>query len=75
MPDGMLWHLRDTYPIETAWALKWVGATGVKVSATVSNSLTERPGGAGSHTFCRCQWAALPSRRAEPVPGHIHWYE
>ena len=43
MPDGMLWHLRDTYPIETAWALKWVGATGVKVSATVSNSLTESP--------------------------------
>ena len=25
MPDGMLWHLRDTYPIETAWAPRWVG--------------------------------------------------
>jgi hypothetical protein len=25
MPDGLLWHLRDTYPIETAWAPKWVG--------------------------------------------------
>jgi AAA domain/TrwC relaxase len=25
MPDGMLLHLRDTYPIETAWAPKWVG--------------------------------------------------
>ena len=25
MPDGMLWHLRDTYPIETAWAPQWVG--------------------------------------------------
>jgi hypothetical protein len=25
MPDGMLWHLRDTYPIETAWAPPWVG--------------------------------------------------
>ncbi len=24
MPDGMLWHLRDTYPIETAWAPRWV---------------------------------------------------
>ncbi len=24
-PDGMLLHLRDTYPIETAWAPKWVG--------------------------------------------------
>ena len=25
MPDGLLLHLRDTYPIETAWAPKWVG--------------------------------------------------
>jgi hypothetical protein len=25
MPDGLLWHLRDTYPIETAWAPQWVG--------------------------------------------------
>jgi hypothetical protein len=25
MPDGMLWHLRDTYPLETAWAPRYVG--------------------------------------------------
>ena len=25
MPDGRLLHLRDTYPIETAWAPQWVG--------------------------------------------------
>jgi AAA domain len=25
MPDGTLLHLRDTYPIETAWAPQWVG--------------------------------------------------
>ena len=25
MPDGLLLHLRDTYPIETAWAPKWAG--------------------------------------------------
>ncbi|MGH3845118.1 MAG: hypothetical protein ACRDS0_27365 [Pseudonocardiaceae bacterium] len=25
MPDGMLLHLRDTYPIETAWAPQYVG--------------------------------------------------
>jgi hypothetical protein len=25
MPDGKLLHLRDTYPIETAWAPPWVG--------------------------------------------------
>ena len=50
MPDGMLLHLRDTYPIETAWAPKWVGdelrqvraaawdarLTGLRVSAEAS---------------------------------------
>jgi len=25
MPDGRLLHLRDTYPVETAWAPWWVG--------------------------------------------------
>ncbi len=25
MPDGRLLHLRDTYPVETAWAPRWVG--------------------------------------------------
>ena len=25
MPDGTLLHLRDTYPLETAWAPRWVG--------------------------------------------------
>ena len=25
MPDGRLLHIRDTYPIETAWAPQWVG--------------------------------------------------
>jgi hypothetical protein len=25
MPDGLLLHLRDTYPVETAWAPQWVG--------------------------------------------------
>ena len=25
MPDGLLMHLRDTYPLETAWAPPWVG--------------------------------------------------
>ena len=25
LPDGRLLHLRDTYPIETAWAPPWVG--------------------------------------------------
>jgi hypothetical protein len=25
MPDGTLLHLRDTYPVETAWAPRWTG--------------------------------------------------
>jgi len=34
MPDGVLLHLRDTYPIETAWAPKWVGDELRQVRAT-----------------------------------------
>ena len=25
LPDGTLLHMRDTYPVETAWAPRWVG--------------------------------------------------
>ena len=25
LPDGALLHLRDTFPVETAWAPRWVG--------------------------------------------------
>jgi hypothetical protein len=25
LPDGSLLHMRDTYPVETAWAPRWVG--------------------------------------------------
>jgi hypothetical protein len=34
MPDGMLLHLRDTYPIETAWAPQYVGDELRQVRAT-----------------------------------------
>ena len=34
MADGLLLHLRDTYPIETAWAPKWVGDELRQVRAT-----------------------------------------
>lgn len=35
-PDGSLLHLRDSYPIETTWAPKWIGdeLRQVRVSAT-----------------------------------------
>ena len=38
MPDGMLLHLRDTYPIETAWAPKWVGDELRQVRAAAWNA-------------------------------------
>jgi len=35
MPDGRLLHLRDTYPIETAWAPQYVGDELRQVRAAV----------------------------------------
>ena len=38
MPDGRLLHLRDTYPIETAWAPQWVGDELRQVRAAAWNA-------------------------------------
>ena len=38
MPDGRLLHLRDTYPIETAWAPQYVGDELRQVRAAAWNS-------------------------------------
>ena len=38
MPDGTLLHLRDTYPIETAWAPQWVGDELRQVRAAAWNA-------------------------------------
>ena len=38
MPDGTLLHLRDTYPIETAWAPQYVGDELRQVRAAASDA-------------------------------------
>jgi conjugative relaxase-like TrwC/TraI family protein len=38
MPDGRLLHLRDTYPVETAWAPQWVGDELRQVRASAWNA-------------------------------------
>jgi hypothetical protein len=38
MPDGRLWHLRDTYPVETAWAPQYVGDELRQVRAAAWNA-------------------------------------
>ena len=38
MPDGRLFHLRDTYPIETAWAPRYVGDELRQVRAAAWNA-------------------------------------
>ncbi len=38
MPDGLLLHLRDTYPIETAWAPQYVGDELRQVRAAAWNA-------------------------------------
>ena len=83
MPDGMLLHLRDTYPIETAWAPKWVGdelrqvraaasdarLTGLRVSAEASAAQQR-----GEHQeAARKQEPQLPSptRRLPPARNRV----
>jgi hypothetical protein len=43
MPDGRLLHLRDTYPIETAWAPRYVGDELRQVHAAAWNARLARP--------------------------------
>jgi len=51
MPDGMLLHLRDTYPVETAWAPQWVGDQLRQVRAAAWDArLTGLRAGAEAHT-------------------------
>ena len=38
MPDGRLWHLRDTFPVETAWAPRYVGDELRQVRAAAWNA-------------------------------------
>ncbi len=46
VPDGTLLHLRDTYPVETAWAPMWVGdeLRQVRVSAQKAGLAAARAG-------------------------------
>ena len=74
MPDGTLLHLRDTYPIETAWAPQWVGdeLRQVRLGATGSP-----PGRPPRHRRSRRRPEPGPARASQPsagagrqLPGH-----
>src|SRR6266567_2759302 len=66
MPDGTLLHLRDTYPIETAWAPKWVGdeLRQVRTAAREANLAAFR---AAAEAHPAHQYP--PLRSAEPPPA------
>ena len=65
MPDGLLLHLRDTYPLETAWAPQYVGdelrqvraaAWDARLAAVRATAEADRP-------------ASRPARRSRPAAG------
>ena len=64
MPDGTLLHLRDTYPVETAWAPMWVGdeLRQVRVSAQEAHLAAARAGAEAA--------AAARSGRVETAARH-----
>ena len=67
MPDGLLLHLRDTYPIETAWAPPWVG-----------DELRQARAGARDARLAALRPPPKPPPRAAKArtsrpPGSRHW--
>jgi excisionase family DNA binding protein len=69
MPDGRLLHLRDTYPIETAWAPQCVGDELRQVRAAAWHVRLARPPGRPPRRRRR-------QRRARPAStGSTHFAE
>ena len=73
MSDGTLLHLRDTYPIETAWAPQWVGdelrrvrtgATEARLAAVRATAEAEAAQNLGQHEEATRQQALAASYQA-----------
>ena len=73
MPDGRLLHLRDTYPIETAWAPRYVGdelrqvraaAWNARLAALRASAEAKAAGSRGQHDT-----AARQQELAGQLPG------
>jgi hypothetical protein len=73
LPDGTLLHLRDTYPIETAWAPKWVGdelrrvrlgARGARLAAIRAEAEAKAAAGRGDEQAAARQQILAASYRA-----------
>jgi hypothetical protein len=73
MPDGTLLHLRDTYPIETAWAPQWVGdelrqvrlgATEAQLAAIRASAEADTAQHRGQHEQAHQQQALAASYQA-----------
>ena len=68
MPDGMLLHLRDTYPIETAWAPPWVGDELRQVRAGARDARL-----AALRADAEADAARRARRARQTPPGSRHW--
>jgi hypothetical protein len=73
LPDGTLLHLRDTYPIETAWAPTWVGdelrqvrlgAKGARLAAIRADAEAKAAAGRGNEQAAARQQILAASYRA-----------
>jgi hypothetical protein len=73
MPDGRLLHLRDTYPIETAWAPQYVGdelrqvrtaAWNAHLAALRASAEAKAAGGRGQHDTAARQQELADSYQA-----------
>ena len=66
MPDGTLLHLRDTYPIETAWAPQWAGDELRQVRAGAADA---RLAAIRATRRSRHRPPPRPARNSQPAAG------
>ncbi len=66
MPDGRLLHLRDTYPIETAWAPRYVGDELRQVRAAAWNA---HLAGLRASAEAKAAEQPRPARHRRPAAG------
>jgi hypothetical protein len=68
MPDGRLLHLRDTYPVETAWAPPWVGDKLRQVRAAAWEAAWPGCAPVPKPPAIAATRAPLPASRSSPPP-------
>jgi hypothetical protein len=72
MPDGRLLHLRDTYPVETAWAPRYVGDELRQVRAAAWNAHVAALRARAEAKAASCRGQHDTAARQQELAGSYH---